>query len=113
MTGSHTTRRRVQAVGLQLLIAAVLAATVIVSAPASDAQATPQDTAEPVRGREAVKAKVDAPYPPKAGTVFNNPSRVAQEEARDHHPDRSGHRQLRQGVDDPDGDVPVRPEQHR
>ena len=73
MTGLHATRRRVQAVGLQLLIAAFLAATVIVAAPARDAQATPQDTAEPVAAAKTVKAKVDAPYTPKAGTVFNNP----------------------------------------
>ena len=73
MTGLHATRRRVQAVGLQLLIAAFLAATVIVAAPARDAQATPQDTAEPVAAAKTVKAKVDSPYTPKAGTVFNNP----------------------------------------
>ena len=73
MTGLHATRRRVQAVGLQLLIAAVLAATVIVAAPANDAQATPRDTVEPVAAAKTVKAKVDAPYTPKAGTVFNNP----------------------------------------
>ena len=72
MTGSPTTRRRIQAAGLQLLIAAFLAATVIVAAPSGDAQAAPPDPAERTAAN-TVKAKVDAPYTPSAGTVFNNP----------------------------------------
>ena len=54
---------------MQILIAAFLAATVVVAAPSGAAQATPRDTASD----KTVKAKVDAPYTPKAGTVFNNP----------------------------------------
>ena len=58
---------------MQLLIAAFLAATVVVAAPSGDAQATPRDTAERTASAKTVKAKVDAPYTPSAGTVFNNP----------------------------------------
>jgi hypothetical protein len=71
VTGSPTTRR-IQAVGMQLLLAAFVAATVVVAAPSNDAQAAPRDTAERTAA-QTVEAKVDAPYTPRAGTVFNNP----------------------------------------
>ncbi len=72
MTEFRNTRRRARGLGLQLLSMAVLATTVLVSAPTNGAQAAPGGSPADVKAAE-VKAAIEAPYTPKAGTVFNNP----------------------------------------
>lgn len=67
------THRRPRALGVQLLSVAVMAATVIVTAPNLAAEASPGNTVTEAKAVEAKAARIEKPYTPKTGTVFNNP----------------------------------------